>query len=59
MEMRLTGTAGEGIDEVSNDKTANDADDSSERDRSTRLAERDTTDEDNGFHTLTEHGDQG
>ena len=58
METGLTRTTGEGIDEVSNDKTADDANDSSEGDRSSRLAERDTADEDDGFHTLTEDGDQ-
>jgi len=59
MEKGPTGTAGEGIDDVSNDKTADDADNSSEGNRSTRLAEGDTANEDNGFHTLTEDGDQG
>ena len=59
LEKRLTGTAGESIDDVSNDKTANNADDSSEGDSSTRLAKRDTPNEDNSFHTLTEDGDQG
>jgi len=59
MGKRLTGTAGEGVDDVSNNKTADDADDSSEGNRSTGLAERDTADEDNGFHTLTEDSYQG
>jgi hypothetical protein len=55
---KQTGTTGECIDDVSHDETADDADDSSERDGSSRLAERDSTDKDNGFHALTEDGDQ-
>lgn len=58
-EKRPTGTTGEGVNEVSNDEPANDADDSSDGDRGGRLAERDTTDEDDGFHTLTEDGNHG
>lgn len=54
---RPTGATCEGVDDVSNDETADDADDSSERDGSSWLTERDTTYEDNGFHTFTEDGD--
>lgn len=50
---------GKGIDDVSNDETTDDPDDSGERDGSSRLAERDTTDEDNSFHTLAEDGNEG
>jgi len=59
MEKQLTSATGEGIDDVSNNEAADDADDSSERDGSGRLTERDTADKDNGFHTFTEDGNEG
>ncbi len=55
----LTCPAGEGVDEVSANKAANETDDGSNRDGSRRLAERDTADEDDRLHTLTQNGDEG
>jgi len=57
--IRLTGATGKCINEISNNQTADDSDDSGKGDGSSGLTERDTTDENNGFHTLTEYRNQG
>lgn len=51
----LTGATSKGIDEVSDTETAQDSNNSGEGDGSTRLTERDSTNENDGFYTLTEH----
>ena len=52
----LTRPAGERIDDVAADEAAHETDDRSNRDRSRRLAERDTADEDDCFHACDVKG---
>ena len=56
--MIRTGPACERVDEVSDDKTADETDDGSERDSGCRLSQSDASDENDCFKTLTHDRDE-
>ena len=59
MGRKPTGSAGECVDNITTDETANDTNDGSNWDGSRRLTERNTSDEDYSFHALSQNGNEG